>query len=223
MNQVIQSIAKESIGAYVSKQIENILPLGAENAGVQRVLELHLDEALARVQRCIDEVSMWRAGYFDILHSTQYCIFLYYLANTVWKKEGDRQTCTKLFLLNKALNAIDLFYEIEMPEVFFIGHSAGIVLAKASYGNHLVLYQNSTVGKNHGESPTISDGVIMYPNTAIIGRCAVAKNSIISQGVSVINSDTAANSMAFSAGGGTLVFRPSHRCIQSDFFRNYVC
>lgn len=223
MNQVIQSIAKDSIGSYVAKQIDNILPLGADNESVQPVLEFHLNEALTRVQRCIDEVSMWRGGHFDILHSTQYCIFLYYLANTIWKKEGDRQTCTKLFLLNKALNAIDLFYEIEMPEVFFIGHSAGIVLAKASYGNHLVLYQNSTVGKNHGESPAISEGVIMYPNTAIIGRCAVAKNSIISQGVSVINCDTSANSIAFSGEGGALVFRPNQRCIQADFFRNYAC
>ena len=52
-----------------------------------------------------------------------------------------------MFILNKALNAIDLFYEIDMPARFFIGHSAGIVLAKASYADYLVLYPNSTVGK----------------------------------------------------------------------------
>lgn len=221
MSQVIESIARESIAPYVAKQIDNLLPLGADNDHTQPVLELHLDEALTRVQRCIDEVSMWRVGHFDVLHSTQYCIFIYYLANTIWKREGDRAICTKLFLLNKALNAIDLFYEIEMPEVFFIGHSAGIVLAKASYGNHLVLYQNSTVGKNHGEAPVISNGVIMYPNTAIIGRSNVAKNSVISQGVSVINSNTTSDSIVFSGVGGELVCKPCHRLIQADFFRDY--
>lgn len=222
MNQVIESVARESIGLYVAKQIDNLLPLGESNEGIQPLLELHLDEALTRVQRCIDEVSMWRVGRFDVLHSTQYCIFLYYLANTIWKREGDRTICTKLFLLNKALNAIDLFYEIEMPEVFFIGHSAGIVLAKASYGNYLVLYQNSTVGKNHGEAPSISDGVIMYPNSAIIGRSNVAKNSVISQGASVINNDTSPDCIVFSGAGGKLVCKRSHRRIQTDFFRNYT-
>jgi serine O-acetyltransferase len=128
--------------------------------------------------------------------------------------------CTKLFLLNKALNGIDCFYEIELPEVFFIGHSVGIVLAKATYGERLVIYQNSTVGKNHGCAPVIESGVVMYPNTAIIGRCRVREGSVIAQGVSVVNQDTQAHSLVFQGERGALVFKASDRDIQSDIFRD---
>ncbi|QDZ30547.1 hypothetical protein FAY22_09160 [Noviherbaspirillum sp. UKPF54] len=178
-----------------------------------------MDEALSRLGRCIDAVRMWKAGQFNYLNSSQYCIYLYYLANTIWRNEHDATVPTRLFLLNKALNAIDLFYEIEMPEVFFIGHSVGIVLAKATYGNHLVLYQNSTVGKNHGVAPVIGDGVVMYPNTAIIGRCHIGDGTILSQGTSAINCDTPGNCVAYPGRMGKLVFKPAKRPVLADIFR----
>lgn len=218
---VLLSIHRHQLSEYVVKQMRNLVPLASGDEDDLGLIAAHLDEALNRVQRCIDEVRMWKAGHFDILHSSQYCIFLYYLANSIWRREQRRDVCTRLFLLNKALNGIDLFYEIEMPEVFFIGHSVGIVLAKASYGNFLVLYQNSTVGKNHGDAPLIEDGVIMYPNTAIIGRCRVQKGSVISQGCSVVNRNTEAFKIAFQHAGGRLTFRDMSHSIQDDFFRNF--
>ena len=137
----------------------------------------------------------------------------------IWRNAKDVTTCTKIFLLNKALNAIDCFYEIELPDIFFIGHSVGIVLAKAKYSDYLVLYQNSTVGKNHGEAPTLEKGVVMYPNTAIIGRSHLRENTILSQGVGVINQDTPGNSIAFRGENGQLIFKPSSRDILADLFR----
>ncbi len=211
-------LERSALAGYVQSQVKNLLPL-PDNDDLN-LIDVHLDEALRRVGRCIDQVRMWRPGEFDVLHSSQYCIFLYYLANTIWRREQQRSICTKLFLLNKALNAIDCFYEIELPDVFFIGHSVGIVLAKATYGNHLVLYQNSTVGKNHGNAPVLEHGVIMYPNTAIIGDCLVRERSVISQGVSVINRNTEANRVAYSGERGGLIFRPSSHQILSDFFRD---
>src|SRR3546814_5845686 len=52
----------------------------------------------------------------------QYTIFLFYLANTAWRKLRAERVCTKLFYLNKALNGFECFYDTELPEVFFIGH-----------------------------------------------------------------------------------------------------
>lgn len=211
------NLDRRHLPSYVRRQILNFFPLDEDpQAGL---IDTHVDEALARLMRCIDEVRMWKPGTFDVLHSSQYCIFLYYLANTIWRREQAAGICTRLFLLNKALNAIDCFYEIELPEVFFIGHSVGIVLAKASYGNHLVLYQNSTVGKNHGAAPSIGDRVILYPNTAIIGECHVRAGSVISQGVSVINRDTEAGQVVYQGEGGRLVFRSPGHAIIADFFR----
>ena len=65
---------------YVVRQIDHFFP--DEAAGVQDALDAHLDAAMLRLERCINEVRMWKPGQFDALHSSQYTIFLYYLANT---------------------------------------------------------------------------------------------------------------------------------------------
>ena len=214
----IVNLDPDRLAAYIQHQINHLYPTGQDPE--LGLIDSHLAAALQRLDRCVSQVKMWSPGQFDVLHSSQYCIFLYYLANTIWRQERTRSVCTKLFLLNKALNGIDCFYEIDLPEVFFIGHSVGIVLAKASYGNHLVLYQNATVGKNHGHAPTLEDGVILYPNSAIIGNCLIRQGSVIAQGVSVINRDTQADRIAFQGPDGSLVFKPSGHHILADFFRD---
>ena len=210
--------SREGLLRYLVHQLENFFPDDAP--GVHAVLDAHLDTALRRLERCIGAVRMWREGKFDVLHSSQTTIFLYYLANTLWRAGGDTRVCTKLFLLNKALNGIDCFYEIELPKVFFIGHSVGIVLAKASYGEHLVLYQNCTVGKNHGVAPVLEDGVVLYPNSAVIGRSRVRAGSVIAQGVSVVNRDTEGDCLVFQGAGGGLLFKPAQRGVLADIFRD---
>ncbi len=212
------NIDRSQLGDYVRKQLGNLLPLPPDPQFA--LIDTHLDEALRRLNQCVSQVRMWTPDQFDVLHSSQYCIFLYYLSNTIWRREKAQKLCTQLFLLNKSLNAIDCFYEVELPEVFFIGHSVGIVLAKATYSNHLVLYQNSTVGKNHGVAPVIEDGVILYPNTAVIGNCLIRQGSVISQGVSVINRNTEAGKLVFQGSGADLVFKDGSRPILNDFFRD---
>ena len=202
---------------YTVSQINHFFPDGKDD--VRAPIERHCDEALSRLHKCINAVRMWREDEFNYLHSSQYCIYLYFLSNSIWRGTKDSTACTKIFLLNKTLNAIDCFYEIDMPDIFFIGHSPGIVLAKATYGNYLVLYQNSTVGKNHGEAPTIEEGVVMYPNTAIIGKSLVRKNTVLSQGTGIINQDTPGNCITFNGDNGKLVFKPSKRDILADIFK----
>jgi serine O-acetyltransferase len=213
----IVNLTREGLVDYTAGQIAHFFPDGRDNARLR--LETHLDETLNRLRKCINAVRMWTEDEFNYLHSTQYCIYLYFLANTIWRNTNDAEVCTKLFLLNKALNGIDCFYEVGMPDIFFIGHSVGIVLAKATYSDHLVLYQNSTVGKNHGIAPVIEQGVVMYPNTAIIGRCNVRANTVIAQGVGVINCDTPGNTLVFRGKNNNLVLKPLKRDIIADYFR----
>ncbi|WP_218871281.1 hypothetical protein [Chitinibacter bivalviorum] len=203
------------LAAYVNRQLEAVYPDG--DHCVAEVAS-HIAPAKLRLMRCINEVKLWEPNKFNYLHSSQYCIFLYYLSNQIWRSGGSRQVCEKLFGLNKMLNGIDLFFEVEMPEVFFIGHSVGIVLAKASYSNYLVLYQNSTVGKNHGIAPVLESGVVMYPNTAIIGRSHIGKNAVISQGVGVVNQNIPADSLVFSGSGQLLLKKAKHNVL-ADIFR----
>ncbi len=212
----IISFSNKNLQDYVANQIETFFPDGQPNTG--KIIASCMDKALNRLETCINEVKMWRANEFDYLHSSQYALLLYFLSNTIWQQQGEERLCVKLFYLNKALNGIDCFYEIEMPEIFFIGHSVGIVLAKATYGNYLVLYQNSTVGKNHGIAPVIGDGVILYPNSAIIGRCHVGNGTVISQGVSVINRNSPGDCLVVQGEAGDLVFRP-HQDGSKEYFR----
>jgi serine O-acetyltransferase len=201
---------------YIAQQLHNTLPDDFDPRGD---LQAHLDEALARLKVCINAVRPWRPNQFDPLHSTQYCSFLYFLAHTIWRRTGSTETPTRLFLLNKALNGIDLFYEIEMPPVFFIGHSVGIVFAKATYGNYLVVYQNSTVGKNHGVAPVLGEGVVMYAGTAIIGACQVGDGTVLSQGTSLVNTDSPGHCTVYPGTAGQVVFKPVRRDPLQDIFR----
>jgi serine O-acetyltransferase len=209
---------RESLVSYVTRQCAAVVPDGREDA-FGKAVDAHIDEALERMHRCINGCAPWRPDEFNVLQSSQHTIFLYYLANTIWRRSGDTAAATRLFLMNKAFNGIDLFYEIAMPEVFYIGHSLGIVLAKATYGNYLVLYQNSTVGRHKDQIPVIGDRVVLYPNTAVVGRTVVENDSVISQGTSVINKRVPAGSMAFADKGGGLAFRPRPDDLLKEYFR----
>jgi serine O-acetyltransferase len=209
---------RETLLAYVTAQCMGVVPDGRE--GVFRaVVDAHLDEALERLHRCINACAPWRLDEFNVLQSSQHTIFLYYLGNTIWKRSGDTEAPTRLFLMNKAFNGIDLFYEIAMPEVFYIGHSVGIVLAKATYGNYLVLYQNSTVGRHKDQIPVLGERVVLYPNTAVIGRSVVEDDAVVSQGVSVVNKRVPKGSIAFAGAPGELAFRPRPDDLIAEYFR----
>jgi serine O-acetyltransferase len=209
---------RETLLSYVTAQCAHVVPDGRE-AVFRAVVDAHLDEALERLARCIDACAPWRPGEFNVLQSSQHTTFLYYLANTIWTRSGDTEAPTRLFLMNKAFNGIDLFYEIAMPEVFYIGHSVGIVLAKATYGNFLVLYQGATVGRHKDQIPTIGDRVVLYPGGSVAAGSVVGDDVVISQGVRVINRRVPSGMIAFAGAGGDLVLRPRPDDLLQEYFR----
>src|SRR4029453_6117493 len=99
---------RDQLLGYLTRQLDNFFPDGAP--GVREALGADLDEALDRLGVCIAAVRMWAPGRFNYLHSEQNTIFLYYLANTIWRNRADERVCTKLFYLNKALNGFHCFY-----------------------------------------------------------------------------------------------------------------
>lgn len=208
---------RESLIDYTTAQCASVVPDGRE-AAFRAIIDVNMDEALQRLQTCINACAPWKPDQFNVLQSSQHAIYLYYLANTIWKRTGETAAPTRLFLMNKAFNGIDLFYEIAMPEVFYIGHSVGIVLAKATYGNYLVLYQNSTVGRHKDQIPVLGDRVVLYPNTAVIGRSVVEDDVVVSQGTSVINKHVPKGQMAFRSGDG-LAFSPRPDDLLAEYFR----
>ena len=213
----INGVSQGELARYTAAQIERMFP--AEAPHFASIMEAHMGGALERLHACIGSVRMWKPDTFDIFHSSQYCSYLYLLSHTIWKSTGDRELPTRLFLLNKALNAIDLFYEIDLPEHFLIGHSVGIVLAKATYGDFLVLYQNSTVGKNHGRAPVLGRGTILYPNSAVIGGCELGANTTLGQGASLIDRSTPGDCIVFRGADGGAAIKAAGRRYIDDYFR----
>ncbi|MEL6187264.1 MAG: hypothetical protein AAFU79_21780 [Myxococcota bacterium] len=201
---------------YLTRQLQHFFPDGQE--GLREGIDRDLDDALERTGRCVDAAALWPRGRFDPLHSEQNTVFLYFLSNTVHRAGHDRRLATKLFYLNKALNGFSCFYDTELPDIWFVGHSPGIVLARATYGSHLVLYQNSTVGKNHGAAPVLGCGVVMYPNSAIIGDCQVGDGTVLGQGQRLIDASTPGRCYAFSE-GSQVVTKPPKRDVLGDLFR----
>lgn len=212
----IKNMTKEDLSSYVCHQLNSFFP--DKFSIKESEVNTSLDEALKRLEVCINSVKVWRENQFDVLQSSQNCIFLYYLANTIFENKNNENLCTKLFYLNKALNGFECFYTNRLPEKFFIGHSVGIVLVKNDYPNYIAFYQGSTVGRITDKLPKIGEKVILYPYSSIIGDSQVGKGSVIAKGVNVVNKNVPDNVNVFS-NADELVFKSKKQELIEDIFR----
>lgn len=198
----------------VCRQLEHFYPDGHE---ARPSIQQAMAAACARTRHCVSQVLGWPRD-FDPLHSAQNATFLYYLANEVGVVLGDRATATRLFLLNKALHGLELFFDVEMPEVFALSHTSGLVFAKATFGNHLVFHQNCTVGrKADGHRPVFGHRVVMFPGSMVIGNCQVRDNTVIAPGVCLVDTDTPGDCYVLPGEGG----RPVFKALKKDIWRTY--
>lgn len=205
----------EFLTKYVDRQITAIFPDGFK---IKKAIITNIESALRDTDQCVNSVIPWRDKEFDYLVSGQYAIFLYFLSNHIWKDSGNVDAATRLFLLNKALNGIDLFYEIIMPKHFAIGHTAGMVFAKGVYGDYCVFHQGCTVGRTGSSYPTLENGVVMFPGSMIIGNCLVRENTVLTPGVTLINADTPGNCYVFMNKSGRPVFKKLMRYYADEYF-----
>ncbi len=147
------------------------------------------------------------AVYFNPYHTGQYCIFLYYLANQLFVETGSNSVSDRLYGLNKALHGLDLYYEVDMPPVFFLDHPVGSVMGRAVYGSGFRFAQNCTVGNNKGVFPVIGERVSMMSGATIIGRCRIGDDAILSARTFVKDEDVPPASLVFGS-SPALVFKP---------------
>jgi serine O-acetyltransferase len=183
------SLSRTDLAAYVRQQFEHLFPDGGDLAELPRLV----DRALGRVEHCFSRVRL--KGYFangeprfSHLHCDQYAIFLYYLANSTFREIPGHPIADKAYALNKALHALDAYYEVQLPEVFAVQHPVGTVLGRATYSDYFLCYHNCTVGANlDNDYPAFGRGVVMYGGSRVIGNTAVGDNSFVSTGAIVID------------------------------------
>lgn len=183
------SLSRTDLAAYVRKQIENLFPDAADLADLPPLVEL----ALGRVEHCFSRVRL--KGYsadggprFSHLHCDQYAIFLYYLANSAFREKPGHPIADKVYALNKALHALDAYYEVQLPDVFAVQHPVGTVLGRATYSDYFICYHNCTVGANlDNDYPSFGRGIVMYGGSRVIGRTSVGDNTFVSTGAIVMD------------------------------------
>lgn len=219
---MIISLTKIDLIYYVTRQINNIFPdisLSTDH------LKPYVEVALERTEYCFGHVKnkyYSRDGetIFNHLNTDQYAVFLYYLSNCIHRMEGDQSIATKLYALNKSLHGVDMFYEVELPEVFGLVHPIGTVLGRGTYSNYLMVYQRCTVGSNlDGIYPTLGEGIVMYGGSAFIGDCSVGDNTWLSLNTIVMDKNIPPGSVVFSQYGANKILT-SKRDVAHDLFQS---
>ena len=105
----------------------------------------------------------------------------------------------KVYYLNKTLNSVDLYYEIDLPSIFGLDHALGTVLGRAKYSNFFHFSQNCTVGNNHGIYPSFEENIIMLADSTVIGDAHIGNNCIISANTYIKDQDIPDYSLVFGA------------------------
>ncbi|MEY8334613.1 hypothetical protein AALB53_16135 [Lachnospiraceae bacterium 47-T17] len=187
----LSDIRREQLRELVIRQLSNFY--GIEERDVFYI-ETYLDEAIGRTLKCFSHVKnkYYQRNDINAFHSGQYFIFLYYLSNTIYNGEirggekrsmgifgEERRICDKIYCLNKLFSSCDAYYEVELPDYFFIEHPLASVIGRAKIGNGFSFMQGCTVGGNNGIYPTIGEHVIMFSNSKILGNCHVGSNVLV--------------------------------------------
>ncbi|MFM1831677.1 MAG: hypothetical protein RLZZ558_2017 [Planctomycetota bacterium] len=167
-----------------------------------------LSEALDLATHCISHVRSATHG-FDPMVSGHHATLLHFLSRALARR-GNERDAVRAFLTNKALHGIDLFHEVELPPVFVVGHTVGMVFAKATYGPRCVFHQGCTVGRDGDSRPVLEEGVVLYPHSAVIGACRVRPNTVLAPGVQLVNTDTPGDCIVVPGERGRPAFKPAN-------------
>lgn len=193
-----QSLTTELLEFYCLRLLANNLPDGYSPLySITPLIKL----ALQRVECCFSHVNLkyYQEGdevIFNHLNSDHFATFLYFLSNTIWVETQDDELPTRLFYLNKIMHGIDLFYSVNMPNIFLLVHPIGTVLGHANYDDYFVAYQNVTVGADEaGIYPSFSVGTVLYAKSTVIGECHIDKNVVFGANAFLINSDVPAHKL----------------------------
>lgn len=173
---VRSSLDPAGLAAYAAAQVNVMFP--DRHPVSDDELAPAVQGALARLEHCFSHVANkyffdGEAAVFNHLHGDQYAMWLYLLSNELHRRGGAVSTCSKLFLLNKALHGVDAFYEVELPSVFLLVHPMGTVLGRGTYSDFFVAYQRCGVGSNNDVYPTFGKHVTLRPGSAVLGACTL--------------------------------------------------
>lgn len=218
---MITSLNKSDLREYISRQLNYFYPDNdiIDLKNYERAITLALDRLEYCYKPCtLKHYNNGENTFFNHLYSDHYVMYLWFLANTIWKESSDKTTCNKLYYLNKSLNGLDCMYDTNLPDIFLIFHGVGTMLGKASYSDYFVVLQGCTVGMSNGKYPSIGKGVSLTAHSSLIGNCKVGDNVTISSYTNIIDKDIPAGTVAFRNDNGAMEIKKSNNTYAKNFF-----
>lgn len=199
----------DELSQLVNRQLKNFW-----NIELSKETDRCFENTLKRLEKCFSYVKnkyFWHENgvvAFRIEHSVQYSIFLYMLSNELFKSELYKEA-NYVYFLNKVMNSVEWFYEVELPEIFCAEHPLSSVLGKAKYGNYLMVYQGVTVGGNWKDGklyyPVLGEHVTLYANSTILGNAKIGNNVIISSGTYIKDEVIPDNAIVFGTSPNLII------------------
>jgi serine O-acetyltransferase len=203
------------LAAYIGRQLHHFFPASVQ---APDILDEDIADALNRFFGSAVHIRRWCDPLvFSSGQTEKNTQFLYLLANSIYRRRGVNPLSERLFALNKALNGFTCYYTTALPEIFFVGHSVGVVLGKAQYSDYFMVFQGATVGQIDEAQPVLGRGVILFPHAVVAGRSRIGPNTFISANVSVINRQILGDTIV-AANGTELEFIAPSRNILHDYF-----
>ncbi|MEO6453696.1 MAG: hypothetical protein ABIN97_06495 [Ginsengibacter sp.] len=218
---MITSLSKKQLQDYTSKQLNFFFP-------DHKIVNLaHFDTAvtvaLDKLEYCYKycQLKQYNDGnntYFNHLYSDHYVMYLWYLANTIWREKFDKDVCNKLYYLNKTLHGLDCMYDTHLPDIFLLFHCVGTMLGKATYSNFFVALQGCTVGSHNGIYPVFDTGVSLTAHSSVIGNCKIGKKVSISAYTNIFETDIPGNRVVYKTQNGEIIIKESNKSYAQGFF-----
>ena len=203
----IYTLPKNELGGALLRQLQSFFPPLSEDE--ERMIPNCLEVVIPQCEYNFShsenkyfstEKEGRRITRFDAYHSIQWMTLLYYLSHELYLRKSN--LCDKVYYLNKIMHSVDLFYAIELPQIWSAEHPLGTVMGRAKYSNGFFFYQGCTVGGTKDKEgniyyPVIEENVRMYSNSSILGNCHIGKGAQIGAGAIVKNQDVPEGSIVF--------------------------
>lgn len=193
-------ILQDKVKKILFKQLNNFWDdwnMEAVEIQIPKALEqMSINYSMVASSRLFQDESM----IFNPMHTVTWAIFLYRLSRLLYLA-GYIYEADCVYYLNKIMNSVEWFYQVELPVHFMAEHPLGSVLGKAEYSDYLFVYQGTTVGGNRKENilyyPQIGENVILYANATILGETRIGNNVIVSANSYIINEGIPDNCIVF--------------------------
>ena len=179
---IISTLDIDQLSLFVVRQLNCFFPDSFELSPADICSEV--TEALTMVEHCfsyVDNKYYFNGAniLFNHLNGDQYAVFLYFLSRIMYKRKFSNTALEKVYLLNKVLHGVDIYFEVELPSVFLLIHPLGTVLGRAKYSDFLMVYQRCGVGSNQARSPEIGLNVTLHPGASVLGKSRIGENSTL--------------------------------------------